>query len=247
MAHMRPPWRWLMLACAMVCTAHADFARDLAHIHAEAVGGRERVQALRGLKASGVTRSGEGIETRFRLWAERPARIRIEITLGERTIVQAWDGEGEPWTADSRTQGVSWMAGDIAEAFKAEAEFDDPLLAGPGRQVALDYGGVVDLEGEKRIKIMVTQNFTEVSFVYLDPASYLIVRRDTVRRMRGREAILRTDYSDFRPVEGVLLPHRLVVTNAGKRLRETVIARMEANPAVPAGLFKVPASAAAKP
>lgn len=239
------PFRWLLLVCVLLVPARADFAKDLARIHAEATGGREAINRLRSLRATGVTRSELG-DSRFLMVARRPDLLRIEITMGERTVVQCWDGKTEPWIADSRTRRIVMMGVTTAEAFKTEAEFDDPLLAGPGRKISLDYAGEVETETGKLIKILVTQNFTTTSFVYLDPATYLIVRRDVVRRMREGEAVLRTVYSDFKPVAGVLLPHRLVVTQNGKRLRETIIERMEANPELPAGVFSLPANPAGK-
>ena len=104
-------------------------------------------------------------------------------------------------------------------------------LRGPGdRKVSLDYAGEVKSGATEWLKLVVTQNYTTTSFVYLDPATYLIVRRDVVRRVEGKEVVLRTDYSDFRPVQGVLLSHRWVISQDGKQLRETVIERMEPNP-----------------
>lgn len=219
--------------------ARADFAQDLTRIHAEAVGGRAAVNALKAFKATGVTRNERG-DLRFIMWAARPNQFRIEITSGERTILQAWDGRKDPWLADSQTRQVSVMRGERATDLKAEAEFDDPMLAGPDRKMALDYVGVVDEEGRKLIKVFVTQNFTETSFIYLDAASYFIVRRDVARRRGSAEAVLRTEYDDFRPVAGVMLPHRIVISQNGKRIRETIIDRMEPNPAMPRGFFELP-------
>lgn len=236
---MTTPLRWLLLLCAFAAGLRADFARDLAHIHAEATGGRERVRALKAIRATGVTRTDKG-ELGFVLSGERPNRLRIEILDGARTIVQAWDGNREPWTSDTKTGRVLVMAGEVAGVFKTEAEFDDPLLAGPDRPVSLDYAGEAEIEGRTLLKIVVTQNFSATSFVYLDPATYLIVRRDAVRRYKAGEVIMRTDYSDFRPVAGVLLPHRLVVTQGGKRVRETVIEKMEPNPSLAEDCFSMP-------
>ncbi len=232
----------VLMMVGLATAARADFAQDLVRIHTEAVGGRARVDALKALKATGVTRNERG-ELRFTLWAARPNRIRTEVSLGLRTSVQVWDGKTEPWRADSQARRIVTLGGEAAEEFKAEAEFDDPLLASADRRVALDYIGTVELEGRELLKVLVTRNFTETSFVYLDAATYLIVRTDVVRRRRGGEVVLRTDYSDFRLVAGVILPHRLVASRNGKQLHETIIERMEPNPNLPAGIFKLPSSA----
>ncbi len=233
---MNLPLRCLLLLSLLTTLARGDFATDLARIHVEASGGRARLDALHSLVARGVTRSGSGERT-FLLRAERPNRVCIEVTKAGHTIAQGWDGQGAPWIRDCSTGRVTLLSGDAAEAFKAEAEFDDPLVAGSERKVALDYVGEVSSGTVEWLKLVVTQNFTTTSFVYLDPSTYLIVRRDMVRRNQGKEVVLRTDYSDFRPVQGVILPHRWVISQDGKPLRETVIDRMEPNSEIPQEVF----------
>jgi hypothetical protein len=230
------PLRCLFLLSLLATLVRADFATDLARIHVEASGGRAQLDALHGLMARGFTRGGNG-ERAFVLRAERPNRVCVEVTAAGRTISQGWDGAGAPWMRDSASGQVTLLRGDAAEAFKAEAEFDDPLVGGSKRKVALDYVGVVTVGDVEWLKLVVTQNFTSTSFVYLDPSTYLIMRRDVVRRTQGKEVVLRTDYSDFRAVQGVVLPHRWVVLQDGKLLRETVIERMEPNPEIPAQVF----------
>lgn len=225
-----------------VCVARADFARDLAVLHVEAVGGRERVDALRAVKMSGVTR-GAGVEIKFTLWAQRPNRIRTEVVSNGRTVVQVWDGKADPWRADSQTKNIQFLSGIVASEFKAQAEYDNPLLAGPDRRVSLDYLGEVEQGGHTWLKLMATQNLTETSFIFLEPTSYLIDRIEAVRRRPGAEYVLRTDYRDWRPVAGVLMPHRLVVWQNGKQVNETVIDKIEPNPPLGPDVFKLPASA----
>ena len=233
---MNLPFRCLLLLSLLTTLGRADFASDLARIHIEASGGRANLDALHGLTAYGVTRSGSG-ERRFKLQAERPNRVCVEVTSDGHTIAQGWDGKASPWISDSATGRISLLSGDAAEAFKAEAEFDDPLVAGPDRKVALDYVGEVKVGDVEWLKVVVTQNFTATSFIYLDPSTYLIVRRDVVRRVQGKEVVLRTDYSDFRTVQGVVLAHRWVISQDGKPLRETVIDRMVPNPEMPDRVF----------
>ncbi|MFA6961572.1 MAG: hypothetical protein WC205_12525 [Opitutaceae bacterium] len=240
------PLRWLLFVCALTTLVRADFARDLARIHVEASGGQEQVNALKSFKATGVT-TGESGNLKFTLWAARPDLIRIEVNSGTRIIVQGWDGKSDPWTGDSQTKRITLLSGEAADAFKSEAEFDDPLLAGADRKTSLDYVGEVEVEGRSLLKVVVTLNFISLSYVYLDPETYMIVRRDVVRPSGGAEAIVRTDYSDFKPVAGVMIPHRLVISQNGKRLRETVIEHMEPNPELSPGLFAVPPVTGGKP
>jgi hypothetical protein len=233
------PVRWLLLVAVLLTPLRADVTGDLVKVHVEASGGRAAVDALKAIKATGITRNESG-ELRFILWAARPNRIRTEVTSGERVIAQGWDGIGEPWTADSKTRKISLLRGTAAEEFKADAQFDDPLLAGPDQKVSIEFAGEVEVDGRRLIKLIAMQNLTSMSYVYVDPVSFLMVKRDSVRRRSGETVVVvRTDYSDFKPVAGVVLPHRLVVSVDGKRLNETVIETIVPNPQLPLNIFSV--------
>lgn len=234
------PVRWLLLVGVLLTPLRADMTGDLVRVHVEASGGREAVNALKAIKATGVTRNEGGGELRFILWAARPNRIRTEVTSGGRVVAQGWDGIGEPWTADSKTRKIGLLRGMAAEEFKADAQFDDPLLAGPEQRVSLEFEGEVEVDGRQLIKLIAMQNLTSMSFVYVDPVSFLVVKRDSVRRREGETVVVvRTDYSDFKPVAGVMLPHRMVVSVDGKRINETVIETIAPNPKMPANIFSV--------
>jgi len=147
----------------------------------------------------------------------------------------------DPWIADSQTKRIIRLGGVSAWDFKIDAEFDDPLVVGSNRKISVDYVGEVEVDGRTLLKLVVVQNFTSSSFVFLDPATYMIVRRDIVRNQKGGNVVLRTEYADYRAVAGVLLPHRVVVSQGEKRIRETVIETIEPNPVLTADVFKGPA------
>jgi hypothetical protein len=211
----------------------------LARIHTEAIGGTRRVQALTSLKATGVTRL-QGRELAVVIWAERPNRIRTEVTAGGRISTQAYDGKNAPWQMAAGDVKVLRMEGDGAAEFRADAEFDDPLIAPTRARVALDYAGEAEVGGRPVFRVLVTQNFVETSFVYVDQETYFIVRREVVRRRGGRAAKVFTDYGDFRAVAGVILPHKITVRLGERVLHETTLANVEPNVVMPTGTFAAP-------
>lgn len=235
---MNHPLRLLLLVCALSLPLRADFMGDLMRIHLEASGGKQAVDALVAFKAAGLTKNAGG-ELKFILWAARPNRIRTEVTSGGRTIVQGWDGEGDPWSADSQTRKITLMRGANAEDFKTDALFDNPLLAGAGTRFSFEYAGEEESGGRELIKIIALQNGSALSFVYLDPDTYLMVRRDVVRRRGDEVTVIRTDYGDYRAVSGMMLPHRLTLSIDGRTLNETVIERFEPNPEIAPEMFRL--------
>jgi hypothetical protein len=244
-------WRWRIggvdlrvIAAAGLATSlgRADPVADIVAIHVEAMGGRARIEAIRALRATGeVTAAGKTV--RFHLLAARPNRVRLETTGGDRALVQGSDGVGPPWEfeAAATAPAVKTMAEGAARTFAADAEFDDPLVAGEARGYRFDYGGETIIDGKKRLRLTVTRRLTETFTLLLDAATYLIVSRHDLRETAtGRRVPVVTAYGDFRPVEGVLLPHHLVVTVDGRVTQETRLQRIEANPAVEEAAFSRP-------
>ena len=55
-----------------------------------------------------------------------------------------------------------------------------------------------------------------------------------------------TRYDDFRPIDGVLLPHRITIVTDGRVEQQMVVEKIEPNPAVTPETFTRPQSASAE-
>ena len=240
--------RWLALAtiaAAMAADLWADRALDLARIHVEAIGGRGRIEKLTALRATGQAMAA-GRQVRFTMLAARPNKVRLETEAGGRTLVQGYDGESPPWEFDTGTWPPQYraMAEANAKLFAADAEFDDPLIAGAAGGYALDYAGEVTVDGKKLLRLLVTRRLSETFSLYLDEETYFIVMKVESRvTAGGRRTPVVTHYHDFRPVEGVLLPHQISISFDGKLTQQTRIARIDGNPTLAADAFSRPAGA----
>lgn len=220
----------------------ADRAAELALIHAEAIGGMKRITALKALRATGHVVKG-GSQVRFTLLAARPASVRIETERGGRTLVQATDGVEPPWEFDTGKWPPQYqpMNASVARTFQGDAEFDDPLLAAEARGFTLEYAGEMVVEGRKLLRVLVTRKLSETFSVLLDDETFLIVMRVEHRESTGgRRLQLVTHYEDFRPVDGVLMPHTITQAIDGKATQQTKIARIEANPELSKDAFTRP-------
>lgn len=239
---MLRPFAALLLSLAFALPARADKAQDLAAIHIEAIGGRERIQALGAMRATGRVAAG-GKQMEFTMVAARPDRIRLETQQGGRSLVQGTDGHEPPWEFDTGSWPPRYrdMAAVTARTFVADAEFDDPLVTGASRGFTLEYGGEVEGGGKQLHRILVTRRLVETYSVFLDPDTFLIVSRAEQRKSPlGSTVQVVTHFADYRPVEGVLVPHRITVVIDGQTAQQTVIDAIEANPEVDQETFSRP-------
>ncbi len=205
----------------------------------EAIGGFENLILLKALRATGVTKI-DGEELHFVMWAERPNRVRTETISKGRVLTQGSDGVNPPWLMDSKNGVIREMNAVAARAFDADADFDDPLVLKGARRISVDYAGETEIEGNPVFKLLVTENFTQTFAVYLDRSTYFIIRREMGKPgAHGMELVI-TEYKEFSPVDGVMLPHRIVEKSAGRVRYETILDKIETNPAIMPGLFSRP-------
>lgn len=228
--------------------ARANRVDDLGRIHLEAIGGKARVSALAAVQATGAVVTG-GTRVRFIMTAARPAKLRIELERAGRTKVQGYDGTDSPWEFDTGSWPPRYqpMPANSAKAFIADAEFDDPLVAGAAGGYTFEDGGEVQSGPTPLLRIMATRRLTETFALLLDPDTYLIVMRIEQRASAsGRPIQILTRFEDYRPVGGVLLAHRITLLVDGRVSQETVIDRIDGNPEVQAETFSRPRLAAPK-
>ncbi|GAB5562806.1 MAG: hypothetical protein SynsKO_44530 [Synoicihabitans sp.] len=240
--------RFLHLAIAFLLAAPLgwadDLAADIGRIHIEAIGGQARVERLHSFRAAGQSRVGD-FTMDFQMWAKRPSSIRVEVMMQNQTIIQGWDGEGTPWLQGGPNGAPQAMPADLAKRFMTESAFDTPLFNPEERGFALEYAGEDQVGDRPVVKLLATRNVTDQSTLYLAADTYFIVQQDRVRYSPGGGRVLvQTQYGDFRPVLGVIMPHRIVVKEGDQVVSDVMLSWMEPNPPLDDSEFRMPDRAA---
>jgi hypothetical protein len=243
-----PLTRWLLsglLASVLAGAAVADEIADIRRVHLEALGGEARVRALQSISASGHVTVGE-TKLMFEMIAARPNRVRVTTQDEGRALVQGSDGVEAPWRWDrGRQRTPARMSPDEAAEFVADAEFDDPLVAGDARGYTLDFAGAAELQGQRVLRVLVTQRDVPPSLLVLDADTCLIIRKETRRPAQwGGTVTVTTVFGDYRPVAGVELPHRIEVWRDGRRVSRTDLELVQPNPGLAADAFAMPVDGA---
>lgn len=240
-------WRTLGLTAifSLTVAARADYAENLARIHVEAIGGRELLAGLKTLRAAGHVKA-DGRTLRFEMLAGRPNRVRVTTTDGGRTLIQGTDGSTVPWRLEPEKSPVPQRMGAAAAAeFMEDAEFDDQLVDPAGRGYQVDFAGETTHAGRRALKLLVTPWKQKPCMLLLDAETYFIVARMVTRPLpSGREVTIETRYSDFMPVNGIVLAHRIETYAEGHLLHDTVLETMETNPPIDGAVFAMPAAVA---
>ncbi|MFL6720371.1 MAG: hypothetical protein ACJ8FT_01010 [Sphingomonas sp.] len=240
----------LLLGCAGIPAAAQD-AQSLLAKNLEARGGAAALAALKNVSFEGRTIFPGGFEVTYK---ETRARLgngaadRVDLGVQGLDIVQAYDGRGG-WKINplQGRKDPEKMAADEARSLADEALVEGPLLASrsDGSQVA--YLGREDFDGTLAYKVKVTQKDGDEFTYWLDPDTYLEIKVNETRRIRGISQTTENELGDYEKVAGVYFPMSLENWTQGQpnqRVR-TLIASGSANTAVPGSFFAEPGATAA--
>jgi outer membrane protein assembly factor BamB len=208
-------------------------------------GSRERWRALRSIEMAGTFTSFSE-EAPFTLRRKRPNLYRFDSRMIQKEMILAQDAQGPWWLypfygieSPAKTEVPPAV---VMTARDAEIE---PALLGyqeKGHKVALAGRG--NVSGQETLRLELTRSNGWVETWHLDPRTYLEVAVDSKvfdYSQLPQEMQERAYFSDFRTVDGLVIPHR-IEKEYGARHTVTRVERIRVNPEVEDRVFAMPAS-----
>ena len=218
----------------------------------EARGGMEKLKALKSIRSTGKMEIGPGIEAPGTMYLKRPNMARLEFTVQGLTAVQAYDGKSGwmimPFTGKKDPEA---MTADDTKEMEEDADIDGPLVDYKSKGHTVELLGKEKLEGTDAYKLKVTLKNGDIKTIYLDSDSYLEIKEEGKRMVRGSEQEFESALSDYREVDGLMFPFAIESGVKGSQQKQKLtIEKMELNVPVEDSNFKMPPpapAAAAKP
>lgn len=185
--------------------ATAQNLDDVLKEHFDAIG-QKQLKKIETLTATGKLNQG-GLEIPFVQISARPNNIRIEGTFQGLTFIQTYNGtEGwmlNPFTGATEAQP---MTADELKGLKIQADMDGMLWDWKDKGYKVELDTTVDVEGTMCYKIDVTTAEGDVYSSYIDTESYLMIKTHTKTTINGVEVESDTFYSNYKDVNGIILP-----------------------------------------
>jgi len=247
----------LLLGSAAV-PANAQTAQDLIAKNLEARGGAAAIEALKGVRFQGRILFPGDFELTYNETREKLAGTtasRVNLGLQGLDVVQAYDGRGA-WKINpfQGRKDPERMSADEARGLADGALIEGALLASRSDGSRVDYLGREDFDGTLAYKLKVSQKDGDEFVYWLDPDTYLEIKVDETRRIRGAQQVNETELGDYEKVGGVYFPMSVESWSQGhpNERQRIIIASGTANPPVQAGYFdepgvKAPAKAGGEP
>jgi hypothetical protein len=213
---------------------------DVVEKYIDARGGREALASLRSLKMVGDLKTGDATVP-LTIVIEKPQHVRIEYDLVGKKLIQASDGK-TAWQLNTTFPDARPVTIDMKEAGPINhwADVDGPLVDFKEKGHQVEYLGKEDLVGGKAHKLQVRLISGEVWQIYLSADTYHEVKRTNKRTIKYKIRDVSTYFTNFREVEGVMLPTEIEGLGLDGTPFTIIFDRFEANTETAPEMFGLP-------
>ena len=240
-----------MLIASMAAPAAAQDAQSLLAKNLEARGGAAAIAAIKNVSFQGRTLFPGDFELSYketRAQLSGAAAARVDLGIQGMNVIQAYDGSGG-WRINpfQGRKDAERMSADEARSLADAALVEGPLLASRGDGSKVTYLGREDFDGTLAYKLKVAQKDGDEFVYWLDPDTFLEIKVDETRRVRGAQQNNETELGDYEKVAGVYFPMSVESWAQGHsdQRQRTIIASGSANGPVTAAYFAEPRTGAA--
>lgn len=238
----------IAVCCFVVSTPsgllHAQTADELIAKNIEARGGMEKIQAIKTLRMTGKFEGGGGFVAAVGQENQRPNLIRETFSLQGMTAVQAYDGSAG-WQIQpfGGKKDPELMGEDDLRDLLLDADFEGPLVNYKEKGSTVEFLGHDTVDGDDALRLKVTLKNGDIIYDYLDPDTFIEIRRDIQQFIRGsvRERVM--SLGSYKPVDGVMFPFSIGQgTKSHPDDQIMTIRKVEANVTIDPADFMLPAS-----
>ena len=169
--------------------------------------------------------------------------VRMEAEIQGTKLIQAYDGENGwtimPWTGSVEPQDLNE---DQLKGMKQMADMEGDLYNWEEKGFELTYEGEEDMEGTPVHKLKLVKEDGDVFTYYIDAENYVILKVDSKVDVQGTEMMSSSYYSNFKPVEGMIMPFSIENRVNDQVQLQLVIESYEIDSEIDNSMFKKPGS-----
>jgi hypothetical protein len=226
----------------MVAAASAQTAEELVAKNLQARGGVDKIKAVNTLKMTG--KMYVGINADVSQEQKRPNMMRQDFTVQGMTQIESYDGSvGWQISPFQGRRDAELLGDDDMRDMVEEADIDGPLVDYQAKGNKVEYLGHDLVDGDDAYKLKVTLKNGDIVYYYLDPDTYLEIKKEKQQFIRGSVRESEQLLGSYKQVAGVYYPFSMEVgqKGGGDHARYT-IETIEVNTPIEDSYFKMPAA-----
>lgn len=231
-----------LLSFAMLSAQTVD---EIIAKNIQAHGGMEKLKAVQTIRASGKYISGS-FQAGFVQENKRPGMVREENVIQGTAEVQAYDGKtGWEVSPFQGRKDAQLLSEDDLKSLTEDADIDGPLVDYKEKGHKAELVSHDSVEGTDCYKIRLTMKNGTVRYYYLDTDSYLELKIDIQRTIRGAVQESEQYFGDYDQVNGVYFPFAFESAEKGDPNRtKFTVDKIEINLPLDDKRFAMPAAPA---
>jgi hypothetical protein len=233
----------LFLPIAFAGLLPAQTAEELVSRNLQAKGGIDKIKTIKSLRMTGKFQQGS-FTAQTGSDALAPNMLRQTFTIQGMTGIRAYDG-GTGWQIspfEGRKDPELLGEEDLREIAE-QADFYGPLVDYQAKGNTLEYLGHDTVDGDDAHRLKVTLKNGDIFFYYLDPETFLEIRVEKIRFVRGTVRETFTEPGSYKLVAGIYFPFTLESgTKQSADRTKVIFEKIEANVAIDPQEFKMPAA-----
>jgi len=230
-----------LLLAILAAPAAAQTVDEVIAKSLEARGGLDKLKAIQSIRMAAKMSMGP-MELPMVIEMKRPGNFRADITVQGTVAVQAYDGAHAWGISPMGTGQPEPMPAEAAKEMVEQADMDGPLVDYKAKGNLVELVGKEKVEGSDAYKLKITKKDGDVEYHFLDADSYLPVRVEARRTIRGTEIEGESTLGDYKEAGGFLWPYSIQSGAKGRPEKQSlVVEKIEINPAIDDARFKMPA------
>src|SRR5689334_1943430 len=163
----------------------AQTADELVQRNLRAHGGIDKIKSVKSLRMTGRIQQGS-FTAQIGKEAVAPDQLRSTFTLQGMTGIEAYDGKtGWKISPFEGRKDPELLGEDDLRQLVEEADFYGPLLDYQAKGNKVEYLGHDSVDGDDAYKLKVTLKNGDLAYYFLDPETFLEIRVENVRFIRG--------------------------------------------------------------
>jgi hypothetical protein len=222
----------------------AQTADELVNKNIQAKGGIDKIKAIHSVRITGKLNGGGGFTAAQTQENQRPNLVRETFSLQGMTAITAYDGTtGWQIQPFGGHKDPEFMGEDDLKDLLLDADFDGPLVDYKEKGNTVEFLGHDVVDGDDALRLKVTLKDGDIIYYYLDPDTFLEIRKEVQEFIRGsiRESV--TEMGSYKPVAGVMYPYSISQgSKANPAAQTTTVEKIEVNIPLDQADFAVPAS-----
>ncbi|MRG48718.1 hypothetical protein GFS24_26640 [Chitinophaga sp. SYP-B3965] len=238
MKHLRMLTLSMLLVGAAVGTTKAQTLDEVVSKYITAMGGEAKLKALNSQIAEG-SMSIQGMDFPLKVINLNKKAMRIEFeAMGTKNVQVITEKGGWMFLpVQQQTAPVDSDPADLADS-QRDLDLTGELVDYKAKGHTAELIGKETIEGKELYKIKLTRKDASISNYFVDPATWYVAKRTSMKSIQGQEIEIVENFSDFKKsAGGYVYPAMTEQLPMGMKISYT---KVETNPAIDEKTFEKP-------